>query len=175
MAVSILWCAPRQSELMFDAFKAAGGDIRLWIYQGLQHDCWTRAFDEPDLPRWLLSHRTPAARRGLCRADCDSHCPVRHQVVCRAARQPGRRLPRTQWQGVTTIFRQGEQLFEKAPAARLLSWRRSRPTRSSPRREERRQLHLTFERDAQGRVTGYLYRDNRHEERWIRIVPGQAR
>ena len=53
--------APRQSEMMFDAFKAAGGDIRLWIYQGLQHDCWTRAYDEPELPRWLLSHRIPAA------------------------------------------------------------------------------------------------------------------
>ena len=55
--------APRQSELMFDAFKAAGGNIRLWIYQGLKHDCWTRAYDEPELPRWLLAHHTPAAPR----------------------------------------------------------------------------------------------------------------
>ena len=48
---------PRQSELMYEAFKAAGGHIRLWIYQGLKHDCWTRAFGEPELPRWMLEHR----------------------------------------------------------------------------------------------------------------------
>ena len=42
---------------MFDALKADGGHVRLWDYQGLHHDCWTRAFDEPELPRWLLSHR----------------------------------------------------------------------------------------------------------------------
>src|SRR5580698_3733285 len=47
----------RQSELMFEAFKAAGGHVRLWLYQGVRHDCWTRAYDEPELPRWLLAHR----------------------------------------------------------------------------------------------------------------------
>jgi hypothetical protein len=56
---------PRQSELMFDAFKAAGGNIRFWLYQGLKHDCWTRAYDEPDLPRWLLAHHTPVVRETL--------------------------------------------------------------------------------------------------------------
>ncbi len=25
---------------------------------GPVHDCWTRAYDEPDLPRWFLAHRT---------------------------------------------------------------------------------------------------------------------
>ncbi|HVC47519.1 MAG TPA: alpha/beta hydrolase-fold protein [Terracidiphilus sp.] len=49
--------SPRESELMYSAFKAAGGDIRLWVYLGLHHNCWTRAYDEPDLPRWLLDHR----------------------------------------------------------------------------------------------------------------------
>jgi dipeptidyl aminopeptidase/acylaminoacyl peptidase len=48
---------PRQSEVMYDAFKANNGHIRFWEYQGLKHDCWTRAFDEPELPRWLLLHR----------------------------------------------------------------------------------------------------------------------
>ena len=49
---------PRQSELMYEALKANGGHVRLWLYQGLHHDCWTRAFDEPELPRWLLAHRS---------------------------------------------------------------------------------------------------------------------
>ena len=51
---------PRESELMFEAFKGSGGHIRLWLYQGLKHDCWTRAYNEPELPRWLLTHRVLA-------------------------------------------------------------------------------------------------------------------
>ena len=51
---------PRQDELLYDAIKAAGGHVRLWLYEGLKHDCWTRAFREPELPRWLLEHRLPA-------------------------------------------------------------------------------------------------------------------
>ncbi|MDR3775012.1 MAG: alpha/beta hydrolase-fold protein [Terracidiphilus sp.] len=50
---------PRQSELMFEALRASGGHVRLWLFQGLNHDCWTRAYDEPELPRWLLAHRAP--------------------------------------------------------------------------------------------------------------------
>src|SRR5581483_12236409 len=49
----------RQAELMYEAFKASGGRIRLWVYQGLRHDSWTRAYNEPELPRWLLEHRLP--------------------------------------------------------------------------------------------------------------------
>src|SRR5208282_4481571 len=47
---------PRQDELLFEALRAAGGHVRMWVYLGLKHDCWTRAFDEPELPRWLLSY-----------------------------------------------------------------------------------------------------------------------
>ena len=47
----------REDELMYAALKASGGHIRYWVYQSLRHDCWFRAFNEPDLPRWLLSHR----------------------------------------------------------------------------------------------------------------------
>src|SRR5579859_6913795 len=52
--------APRQSELMFEALRASGGRVRLWLYQGLKHDCWTRAFNEPELPRWLIEHHLDA-------------------------------------------------------------------------------------------------------------------
>src|SRR5271165_2165271 len=48
---------PRESDLMYNALKAGGGNVRLWIYQGLHHDSWARAFNEPELPRWLLAHR----------------------------------------------------------------------------------------------------------------------
>ena len=29
---------------------------------------------------------------------------------------------------------------------------------------------MTFERDAQGRVTAYVLHDNRHEERWMKVL-----
>jgi hypothetical protein len=35
-----------------------------------------------------------------------------------------------------------------------------------------RTVHLTFERDAQGRVTAYVLQDNRHEERWVKTPGG---
>ena len=50
----------RESELMYNAFKASGGNVRLWIYQGLHHDSWARAYNEPELPKWLLSHHLGA-------------------------------------------------------------------------------------------------------------------
>src|SRR5579863_10005878 len=50
----------RESELMFNAFKANSGHVRLWVYTGMHHDTWTRAYNEPELPRWLLAHRLGA-------------------------------------------------------------------------------------------------------------------
>ena len=48
---------PREAELMYAALKANSGNVRLWIYQGLHHDSWARAYNEPELPKWLLAHR----------------------------------------------------------------------------------------------------------------------
>lgn len=44
---------------MVDALRAAGGEPRLTLYDGVGHDSWTPAYDEPELPDWLLSHRLP--------------------------------------------------------------------------------------------------------------------
>ncbi len=166
--------APRQSELMFDAFKAAGGNIRLWIYQGLKHDCWTRAFDEPDVPRWLLSHRMPATPEPPAFAEriviptvpvAIKLSPVQLDTLTGEYREPNGKA-------VTTISRQGDQLFEKAPGGQITELAAEsadtffRPGDATGARN----IHLNFEHDAQGHVTGYLLRDNRHEERWIRVV-----
>jgi hypothetical protein len=32
-------------------------------------------------------------------------------------------------------------------------------------------VQLIFERDAAGRIAGYVLRDNRHEEHWIKLPP----
>ena len=104
---------PRQSELMFDAFKAAGGNIRFWLYQGMLHDCWTRAYDEPDLPRWLLAHHTPEAPETLAEfLMIPLHPPTIKLSAAQLDSLAGQyREPDAH--GVTTIYRSGDQLFEK--------------------------------------------------------------
>jgi hypothetical protein len=160
--------APRQDELMYAGFKAAGGHIRLWVYQGLRHDCWTRAYNEPELPRWLLMHR-----RG-------EHEPASFaERLSIPLHPPSLKLTPGQLEGLAgeytdahglvtvTIFRQGDLLYQKnlhgeiAELAAESSSALFYPNGSSLTR-------LTVERDAQGRVTGLILRDDRHEERWER-------
>jgi predicted peptidase len=45
------------SQEMVEAVNAAGGSARLTVYSGVGHDSWSRAYAEPELYRWLLSHR----------------------------------------------------------------------------------------------------------------------
>jgi len=166
--------APRQSELMYDAFKAAGGNIRLWIYQGLKHDCWTRAYDEPELPRWLLAQRSPAAPEALAERIV---VPLRPPTIKLSAAQldsVAGEYREPDGRAIETIFRQGDQLFEKRPGGEITGLEAEtadtffRPSDATGAHN----VHLTFERDAEGRVTGYLLRDNRHEERWVKVAAG---
>ncbi|HEX4213478.1 MAG TPA: dienelactone hydrolase family protein [Candidatus Dormibacteraeota bacterium] len=45
------------SRQVAEAIEAAGGDVRLTIYEGVGHDSWTRAYATPELWAWLLEHR----------------------------------------------------------------------------------------------------------------------
>ena len=157
---------PRQSELMFDALKAEQGHVRLWDYQGLHHDCWTRAFNEPELPRWLLSHRL---------SQVDKLGPLADRTVV-PLHPPALKLPAVvldtyvgEYRDVAnvvtaTIQRQGEQMFLKNAQGDVLEIQAENPsTFFYPTGSLSR---LTFEHDGQGRVTGILFRDDRHEERW---------
>jgi predicted peptidase len=47
-----------QSQKMNDALKAVGADVRYSEYPGVAHNSWDRAYAEPELPQWFLSHRT---------------------------------------------------------------------------------------------------------------------
>ena len=165
---------PRQSELMYDAFKASGGDIRLWIYQGLKHDCWTRAYDEPELPRWLLAHHLPQAPEILAERLV---IPLRPPTVILSAAQLDNfagDYRESNGHEIQTIFRQGEQLFEKGPGGDVVGleaesadtfFRPVDPTGAH-------NVQLTFEYDMSGRVTGYLLQDNRHQEHWVKVGAG---
>jgi len=175
---------PRQSQLMFDAFQAAGGNIRFWLYQGLLHDCWTLAYDEPDLPRWLLAHRNEGAT-GL-KTGARPEMPALAERLVIPYHPPAIKLAPAvldslageycdlEGNVVVTVFRQGEALYEKNLHGEIAELAAESPVRffylngSATSR-------LTFERDAQGRVTALVLHDDRHEERWERRNAASSR
>jgi acetyl esterase/lipase len=164
--------APKQSELMYDAFKASGGNVRLWVYQGLKHDSWTRAYDEPELPRWLLSHRTTT----------DAELPSFAERLVIPIVPPSIKLTATQLdslageyrepngKAITTVYRQGDQLFQRAPGGEVTELQAESADSFfySSSSTSAVTIHVTFEHDTQGHVTAFVLRDNRHEERWVR-------
>lgn len=161
--------ALRQDELLFAALKSAGGHVRLWVYQGLKHDCWTRAFDEPDLPRWLLSHKrdahgTPPFAE---RVSTPLHPPPIKLTPAQLDSFAGEYVD-DRGQLAVTLFRQGETIYQKdhyGDIAELSAESNSvlfYPNGSSLTR-------LSVERDAQGRVTGLVLHTDRFDERWERI------
>ncbi len=165
---------PRESDLMFDALKAAGGHVRLWLYQGLKHDCWTRAYDEPELPRWLLSHHAAAANTpGSTVAETPPQAerlvlpfhPTAIKLSAALLDSLAGEYTDKSGRPSITIFRQGEQIFEKNTQGDVAELAAESPAvffyanGSSTTR-------LTFERDTQGHVTALVLRDNRHQERW---------
>jgi hypothetical protein len=75
---------------------------------------------------------------------------------------------------IQTIFRQGDQLFEKGPGGDVVGleaesadtfFRPVDPTGAH-------NVQLTFEYNLNGHVTGYLLQDNRHEEHWVKLGAG---
>lgn len=46
-----------QSEKMVEAAKENGGDVKLTVYPGVQHDSWTRTYDDPAFWEWLFSKK----------------------------------------------------------------------------------------------------------------------
>lgn len=52
--------SPELSESMVKAIKEAGGDnVKLTVYPDAGHDCWTRAYGDPELYKWLLTQQKP--------------------------------------------------------------------------------------------------------------------
>jgi predicted peptidase len=49
--------APESSVMMVKALEQAGGTVRFTLYEGVGHDSWTRAYDEPELYDWMLGQR----------------------------------------------------------------------------------------------------------------------
>jgi poly(3-hydroxybutyrate) depolymerase len=157
----------REDEIMYSAFKAAGGHYRLWIYQGLKHDCWFRAFNEPDLPRWLLQHRV----------DPRQEPPVLAERLVIPLHPSPLRLTAAQLDSLTgdyfddhgalevSLFRQADQLYQKNIHGEIVELAaESLSTLFYPNGISL--TRISVERDPQGRVTGLVLRDDRHEEHW---------
>ena len=165
----------RESELMFNAIKANNGHVRLWVYQGMHHDTWMRAYNEPELPRWLLAHRLaspeppPLADRvvlplhpipvKLSSALLDAISGEYHDAAGHLA---------------ATLFRQGDQLYEKDPHGEVTEVEpESQNSFFYPNGSV--WTRLMIEHDPDGRVSGVVFRDDRHEEHWERKRPVVAR
>jgi acetyl esterase/lipase len=164
---------PKQSELMYDALKANGGNVRLWEYAGVRHNAWDKAYSDPELPRWLLTHNlsqipklSPAAERVFV--------PV-HPVPAKINTAIyDEYVGVYQDQGIirATIYRQGDSLYARITtnesnellpeSATTFFYPSGSPTR------------LIFQKDASGQVRGILYRDDRHEEFWTRVNQGHT-
>ena len=180
---------PRESDLMFDALKAEGGHVRLWIYQALKHDCWTRAYNEPELPRWLLAHRaivpSTAATGSATIAQAAVPPPLAERLVI-PFHPPALKLAPPALDALTgeytdkkghtlvTVFRQGDAIYEKNLQGEIAELGAETPSiffyvnGSSTTR-------LTFDRDPQGRIAALTLRDDRHEERWEKRIQQAAR
>lgn len=156
---------PKQAILMYEALKANGGNVRLWEYTSVRHNAWDKAYANPELPRWLLSHSLNQIAALPPMAEL-TVVPV-HPVPAKI--NPGiydAYVGQYEDQGIiqTTIYRQGDSLYAKSRVGESNELLPENPTTffyasGSPTR-------LIFQKDATGQVKGVTYRDDRHDEFW---------
>jgi acetyl esterase/lipase len=173
----------RQSEMMYEALKAAGGRVRFWIYQGMHHDTWTRAYNEPELPRWLLDHRLtapPGPRTGKGVREQEP-LPFAERIII-ALHPPAIRLTQAQIDNLSgeylepngyvgmTLFWQNDRLYVRNRYGEIDELAAASPTELFYPHGSIN-TRITAERGADGRFTAIVLRDDRHEERWEKKRP----
>jgi predicted peptidase len=47
----------KESEVMVEAIKKAGGDVKFTVYPEAGHDSWTETYNNPELYEWFLEHK----------------------------------------------------------------------------------------------------------------------
>lgn len=154
-----------QSQIMYEAIAKAGGDVRFWEYAGYHHNAWDKAYADPQLPLWFLSHRlsdVAAARSYAEKRLIPLHpIPIRLNPAAYDALEG-----EYSDAGVIqmTILRSGDRLMSKNRSGDLGQLLPETPDRFFY--PSGSNIRITFERSPAGRVTGILYRDDRHEEFW---------
>ncbi len=171
----------RQSEMMYDALKASGGNVRLWIFQGMHHDTWTRAYNEPELPLWIIEHRlsAPPTTRKEKPQEAELEQPPYAERIVIPLHPPAIRLSQAQIDNLSgeyiesngyagmTIFFQNEKLYGRNRYGEIDELAAASPTElfyphgASATR-------IVAEHNTEGRITAIVMRDDRHEERWER-------
>ena len=158
---------PKQSEIMYQALAAAGGNVRLWEYEGWHHNAWDKAYSDPALPQWFLAHRLD---------DIKTLKPEATRVLVPLHPTPSNVNPQLYDalegdyfdQGVrqVTILRNGDRLMVKNRTGDLAEVLPESPTVFFyPTGGTSR---LIFEKGPDGHVTSITFRDDRHEEHWER-------
>jgi len=51
-----------ESEIMVEALKKAGGDVKFTVYPEAGHDSWTETYNNPELYEWFLEHKRAKAK-----------------------------------------------------------------------------------------------------------------
>ena len=54
---------PESSIQIYEALKNKNADAKLTLYEGVKHDSWTNAFQEPELMKWLFSRSKRLKRK----------------------------------------------------------------------------------------------------------------
>ncbi len=158
---------PKQSEIMYQALAAAGGNVRLWEYEGWHHNAWDKAYSDPVLPQWLLAHRLDDIK--TAKPEATRLLVPLHPAPANVNPQLYDALEGDYFdQGVrqVTILRNGDRLMVKNRTGDLAEVLPESPTTFFyPNGGTSR---LIFERAPDGHITGILFRDDRHEEHWER-------
>lgn len=169
----------RQSEIMYEALKASGGRVRLWIYQGMHHDTWTRAYNEPEVPRWLLDHRLPAPPppRGAKSVFREPEPPPYSERVLVPLHPPAIKLTQQQLDNLlgdylepngyvaVSLFVQNDKLYIRNRYGEIDELAAATPT-DLFYPQGSFATRITAERAPDGRITALVLRDDRHDERW---------
>jgi acetyl esterase/lipase len=158
--------SPTQSEEMYDALKAGGGNVRFWLYERTGHNSWDRVFADPDVPRWLLAH-------ALHEVPASSAYFEKRSVPIHA--QPAKIDPAIYEAYAGEYSAYGTVRFWVTnDAGRLLLHQRATVNILLPESptsfffDTGGPVRIIFDKDPAGRVTGLTYRDDRHEEYFAR-------
>ena len=160
---------PKESQIMYQAFSASGGDVRLWLYEGWHHNSWDKAYAERSLPQWLLAHRLSDI--ATAHAEAQMLTVPLHPVPAKVDPDIYDDYVGDYYDGEVrqvTILVEGDKLFSRNRTNDLNELLPENATTyfypsGSPTR-------IIFQKDSSGRVTGILYHDDRHEEHWERLM-----
>jgi poly(3-hydroxybutyrate) depolymerase len=155
----------KQAQLMYEALKASGGNVRFWQYTGWRHNAWDKAYALPDLPRWFLAHRLSSTAK-LQPAAEEILIPL-HPVPAKIDFDLYDDYVGVYEDAGTiqeTVTRQGDRLFSRNRVGDITELLPENATTffyptGSPTR-------IIFQKEPGGEVRGILFRDDRHEEFW---------